>query len=54
MRPSGCQVTGRVLAWGYESRIIISVENDNDDTDINEAVGSVMQICRQLSAQCKD
>jgi ribosomal protein L11 len=37
-----------------QSRIIITIENDKDAKDINEAVEALMQTCRQLGVQCKE
>jgi hypothetical protein len=37
-----------------QSRIIITIENDNDAGNINDAVESVMQTCRQLGVQCQE
>ena len=51
----GKDATLQVAAVGSgQSRIIITIENDNDGKDTNEAVEAVLQTCRQLGLQCKD
>jgi uncharacterized lipoprotein len=37
-----------------QSRIIMTIENDKDAKDINEAVEALMQTCRQLGVQCEE
>ena len=51
----GKHATLQVAAVGNDqSRIIITIENDKDAKDINEAVEALMQTCRQLNVQCKE
>ena len=51
----GKSATLQVAAVGSDqSRVIITIENDKDAKDINEAVETLMQTCRQLRVQCKE
>jgi hypothetical protein len=37
-----------------QSRIIITIENDKDAKDLNEALETLMQTCRQSGVQCEE
>jgi len=51
----GKNATLQVAAVGSdESRVIITIENDKDARDINEAVEALTQTCRQLGVQCQE
>lgn len=51
----GKNATLQVAAVGSDqSRVIITIENDKDAKDINEAVQALMQTCRQLGVQCQE
>ena len=38
----------------YQSRIIVTIENDKDATGINEAVEALVQTCSQLGLRCEE
>ena len=45
----------QVAAVGSDqSRVIITIENDKESKDINEAVQALMETCRQLGVQCQE
>lgn len=51
---NGKNLTLQVSAAGSDqSRIILTIENDKDNKDINEAVEALLQTCRQLGVQCE-
>jgi hypothetical protein len=51
----GKNATLQVIPVGSDqSRIIITVENDKDATDINEAVEALVQTCGQLGLRCEE
>jgi hypothetical protein len=51
----GKNATLQVAAVGSnQSRVIITIENDKEGKDINEAVQALMQTCRQLGVQCRE
>jgi hypothetical protein len=51
----GKNATLKVAAVGSnQSRVIITIENDKEAKDINEAVQALMQTCRQLGVQCQE
>lgn len=51
----GKNATLQVAAVGSDqSRVIITIENDKEAKDINEAVEALMQTCRQLGVQCQE
>jgi hypothetical protein len=51
----GKNATLQVAAVGSnQSRVIITIENDKEAKDINEAVQALMQTCRQLGVQCQE
>ena len=51
----GKNATLKVDAVGSnQSRIIITIENDKEAKEINEAVQALMQTCRQLGVQCQE
>jgi len=51
----GKNATLQVAAVGSDqSRVIITIENDKDAKDINEAVEALMQTCRQLGVRCQE
>jgi hypothetical protein len=51
----GKNATLQVAAVGSnQSRVIITIENDKESKDINEAVQALMQTCRQLGVQCRE
>jgi ribosomal protein L11 len=51
----GKNATLKVAAVGSnQSRVIITIENDKEAKDINEAVQALMQTCRQLGVQCRE
>jgi len=51
----GKNATLQVSAVGSDqSRVIITIENDKDAKDINEAVEALMQTCRQLGVRCQE
>lgn len=51
----GKNATLQVAAVGSDqSRVIITIENDKDAKDINEAVEALMQTCRQLGVPCQE
>ena len=52
---NGKDATLQVAAVGSDqSRIIVTIENDKEGEDINEAVEAVMQTCRLLRVQCQE
>jgi hypothetical protein len=51
----GKHATLQVAAVGRDqSRIIITIENDKDSKDINEALEALVQTCRQLGVRCEE
>jgi hypothetical protein len=44
-----------VVAVGSDqSRITITLQNDQDGTGINEAIEALVQSCRELGVQCQE
>lgn len=50
----GKNATLQVVAVGSDqSRITITLQNDQDGTGINEAIEALVQTCRELGVQCQ-